>query len=156
MGWGCESWYNLLAFCFFLVKTCKKSCKSYPCKIINIQSFSSQLNETNIDYLLILAKVTRKQCLGAILITDSKMQSASYLSVKCESNSFRVASWDSGNLRVVSYNSTSLWVASCELIIRLWVGSSISLHYIKSALSLYIISSLHVKQSKSNNNALRI
>ena len=100
--------------------------------------------------LLTLAKVTPKQCLGAILITDSKMQSASCVSVKCKSNNFRVPSCDSGDLRVVSYNSTSLWVATCELIIRLWVGSCISLHYIKSALWVYVISSLHVKQSKSN------
>ena len=72
--------------------------------------------------------------------------------VKCKSNHFRVASCDSGNLRVASYNFTSLWVASTELIIRLWVGSRISLHYIKSALSAlaFNISSLHMKQSKSN------
>ena len=31
-----------------------------------------------------------------------------------------------------------------------WVGSHISQHYIKSAFSVYIIASLHVKQSKSN------
>ena len=72
------------------------------------------------------------------------------MSVKCEPNNFRVTSCDSGNLRVVSYNLTSLWFASCELIIRLWVGSRISLHYIKSSLSVYIISSLYAKQSKSN------
>ena len=54
------------------------------------------------------------------------------------------------NLRIVSYNLTSLLVASYELIIRLWVGSRISLHYIKSALSVHIISSLHVKLIKSN------
>ena len=54
---------------------------------------------------------------------------------------------DSGNLRVVSYNSISLWVVSIGLLIRLWVESRISLHYIKSALSIRIISILHVKQS---------
>ena len=54
------------------------------------------------------------------------------------------------DLRAVTYNLTSLWVASCELIIRPWVRSRISLHYIKSALSAYIISSLQVKQSKRN------
>ena len=75
------------------------------------------------------------------------MQSAMCMSLKCELNNFRVASCCSGNLRVVSYNSTSLWI---ELIIRLWVGSCISLRYIKSAVSVYIISSLHVKQSKRN------
>ena len=78
------------------------------------------------------------------------MQSASCVSVKCEPNNFRVASCESGNLRDVSYRSTSLWVASWELIIRLRVGSHISLHYIKSALSVHIISYLDVKQSKSN------
>ena len=67
--------------------------------------------EIIIDYLLILAKVTPKQCSDAVLISDSKMQSASCVSVKCEPNNFRVASCDSGNLQVVSYNSTSL---SCE------------------------------------------
>ena len=71
-----------------------------------MQSLSSQLHEIVIDYLLILAKV--KQCAGAILISDSKMQSASYVSVKCEPNNFGVASCDSGNLRVVSYNTISL------------------------------------------------
>ena len=44
--------------------------------------------------------------------------------------------------------SCKLWVGSR---VRLWVGSRISLHYIKSALSVKIISSLHVKRSKSNN-----
>ena len=83
-------------------------------------------------------------------VGDSKMQSATCVSVKCQPKNFRFASCDFGNLRVVSYNSTSLWVASCELIIVLWVGSCISVHYIRSALSVYIISSLHVKQSKSN------
>ena len=78
------------------------------------------------------------------------MQSASCVSVKCEPNNFRVASCESGNLRDVSYRSTSLWVARWELIIRLRVGSHISLHYIKSALSVHIISYLDVKQSKSN------
>ena len=78
------------------------------------------------------------------------MQSASSMSVKCKLNIFRVVSSDSDNLRVVSYNSTGLSVASCELIVRLWVGSRISLHYNKSALSVDIISSLHVKQSESN------
>ena len=33
---------------------------SHICKIIDIQSFSSQLYEAMIDYLLILAKVTPK------------------------------------------------------------------------------------------------
>ena len=37
------------------------------CKIIDIQSISSQLYEIIIDYLLILAKVKPKQCPGAIL-----------------------------------------------------------------------------------------
>ena len=78
------------------------------------------------------------------------MQIASWVSLKSGTNSFRVASRDSDKLQVVNYNSTSLSVASCELIIRLWQGSRIGLHYIKAALSVYIISSLHVKQSKSN------
>ena len=34
-----------------------KSRKIYPCKIVDIQSFSSQLHEIVTDYLLILAKV---------------------------------------------------------------------------------------------------
>ena len=77
------------------------------------------------------------------------MQSATCVSVKCNSNNIGVGSCDSGNLKVLSY-SASLWVARYELTIRLWVGSCISLHYIKPALSVYIISSLHVKQSKSD------
>ena len=56
----------------------------------------------------------------------------------------------SGNLRVVSYNSISLWVASCELIIRPWVRSRISQHYIKSTLSVWIIASLKLEQSQSD------
>ena len=123
---------------------------SHICKIIDIQLFSSQLHKIIIGCLLIFAKVTLKQCLGAISISDSKMQSGSCMSVKCQPNHFRVKRCGSGNLQVASYNSTSLWVTSCELIIRLWVGSWISLHYSKSALSVYIISTLHVKQSKSN------
>ena len=79
------------------------------------------------------------------------MQSVSCVSVKCKPKNFRVAGCYSGNLRVVSYNSTILWVASCELIIRLWVGCCINLHYIKSALSVYIISSLHAKHSPSRH-----
>ena len=79
------------------------------------------------------------------------MQSASLMSMKYASKNFRVKSCDSGNLRVVSYNWTILWVASYELIIRLWVGSRISLHYIKSALLVYIISGLQVKQSPSRH-----
>ena len=82
-----------------------------------------------------------------------EMQSKSCVTVKCEPNNFRVASSDSGNVRVTrvaQYNSTSLWFASCGFIIKLWIGSLISLHYIKSAFSVYIISSLHVKQSKKN------
>ena len=51
-----ESWYNLLVL-------------SYICKIIDIQSFSSQLYEIVIDRLVILAKTTPKQYLGAILIS---------------------------------------------------------------------------------------
>ena len=78
------------------------------CKITDIQSFSSRLYKIIIDYLLIFAKVTSKQYPGAILISDSKMQSGSCESVKCEPNNFRNVSCDSGNLRVVSYNSTSL------------------------------------------------
>ena len=78
------------------------------------------------------------------------MKSANCIFVKCEPNNFWAASSNSGNLRVVSYNSTNLWIASCELIIRLWEGSCICLHYIKSALSVYIISRLHVKQTESN------
>ena len=78
------------------------------------------------------------------------MESASCVSVQCEPKNFQVANCNSGNLQVMSHNSTSLWVARCELIIRLWVGCHTSLHYIKSTLSVYIISSLHVKQCKSN------
>ena len=105
------------------------------------------------NYLLIWAKVTAKQCPGPILISkwcDSKMQSASCVSVKWKPSNCRVATWDTANLRVVSYNSV-LWVASCELIIKLRVGSRINLHNVKPALLVYIIfSSLHVKQSKNN------
>ena len=63
--WGCESWYTLLVFCFFLVKTCKEIIRI--CKIIHIESSSSQFYAIIIDYLLILAEVTPKQCRGAIL-----------------------------------------------------------------------------------------
>ena len=66
------------------------------------------------------------------------------MSVKCEPNNMQVAACGSVNVRVVSYNSTSLWAASCVSIVRLWVGESY-----QSALSVYTISSLHVKQSKS-------
>ena len=38
---------------------------------------------------------------------------------------------------------------SCELIIKLWVGSRISLYYINSAVSAYIILSLRVKKVKA-------
>ena len=76
------------------------------------------------------------------------MQSASWVSVKCKPNNFRVESCDSGNLQVSSYNLTSLWVVSCELIMKLWVGSRISLYYINSALSAYQ-SSLRVKKVKA-------
>ena len=76
------------------------------------------------------------------------MQSASWVSVKCKHNNFRVESCDSGNLQVSSYNLTSLWVVSCELIMKLWVGSRISLYYINSALSAYQ-SSLRVKKVKA-------
>ena len=65
-GDGHEFWYALLVFCFFLVKTCKdywKIIENY-CKIIEIQSFSSQLYEIIIDYL-------SKQCPGAILKVQS-------------------------------------------------------------------------------------
>ena len=119
-------------------------------KIIDTQLFISQLHETIINYPLILAIRTTRQCLSAISISDSKMQSASCLFMKCKLNNFWVANCDSGNLPVVSYNSTSLWVASCELIVNLWVGSHISLNYIKSASTVYIISSLHLKQGNRN------
>ena len=77
------------------------------------------------------------------------MQSASWVSVKCKPKNFRVESCDSGNLQVSSYNLTSLWVVSCELIIKLWVESRITLYYINLALSAYIISSLRVKKVKA-------
>ena len=77
------------------------------------------------------------------------MQSASWVSVKCKPNNFRVESCDFANLQVSSYNLTGLWVVSCELIMKLWVGSRISLYYISSALSAYIISSLRVKKVKA-------
>ena len=56
---------------FFLVKTRKEITQKlfHICKIIDIQSFNSQLYEINIDYLLIIAKVTPKQFPGAILIS---------------------------------------------------------------------------------------
>ena len=65
--------------------------------------------EVIIGYLLILAKVTPEQCLGAILISKySKMQSESSVSVKCEPSNFQVASCESGNLQVARYNLASL------------------------------------------------
>ena len=60
------------------------------------------------------------------------MLSASCMSVKCTPNNIWVASCD-----------------SCELIIRLLVLSHLSLHYIKSSLSVCIISSVCVTQNKS-------
>ena len=77
------------------------------------------------------------------------MQSASWVSVKCKPKNFWVESCDSGNLQVSSYNLASLWVVSCELIIKLWVGSRISLYYINLALSAYIIPSVRVKKVKA-------
>ena len=77
------------------------------------------------------------------------MQSASWVSVKCKPKNFWVGSCDSGNLQVSSYNLASLWVVSCELIIKLWVGSRISLYYINLALSAYIIQSVRVKKVKA-------
>ena len=66
-----ESWYTLLVFCFFLVKTRKEITQklSHICKIINIHLFSSQLHEIIIDHLFILAKVIPQQCPGTILIS---------------------------------------------------------------------------------------
>ena len=66
---GHESWYTLLVFCF--LKTCKKITQklTHICNIIDIQSFRSQLYKIIIDYLPILAKVTLKQCMGALLIS---------------------------------------------------------------------------------------
>ena len=65
-GWGLSILIYLSTVLFFsgskLVKKPRKSCK-----IIDIQSFSSQLCETIIDYL-ILATVTPKQCPGVFLI----------------------------------------------------------------------------------------
>ena len=84
--------------------------------IINIQLFSSQLYEIIIDYY----------------VRHSKMQSAHFVPEKSKPNNLQVARCDSGKLWIVSYNSTDLWVACCELIIRICV----SLHYIKSALSV--------------------
>ena len=56
-------------FVLFFVKTCKEITYNicHICKIIEIQSFSSQLNENVIDYQLISAKVIPKQCPCAIL-----------------------------------------------------------------------------------------
>ena len=68
------------------------------------------------------------------------MQSASYVFVNCEPNNFRDARCGPGNFRVLLQFNESV---SCKL----WVGSLISLPYIKHALSVYIISSLHLKQS---------
>ena len=49
-----ESWYTLLGFCFFSAKSCKETTQklTHICKIIDIQSFSCQLYEIIIDYLL--------------------------------------------------------------------------------------------------------
>ena len=84
------------------------------------------------------------------------MQSASCVTVKWVLDHFRDATCNSGNLKVVSYNSVSLLVASCELIIKLWVGSCASLHYVKFALSVYLISTLHAKLTKSSKVILYI
>ena len=65
-----ESSYTFLVFCFFLVKTCEEITKklSHICKVIDIQSLSSQFCEIIIDYLLIIAKILPKQCPGVTLI----------------------------------------------------------------------------------------
>ena len=68
------------------------------------------------------------------------------MSVKCEPNKLRVARCDSGNL----------WIANCKSIINMGVGSCISLYHIKSAFSVYVISSLYVKQSKSNKHIFQL
>ena len=76
------------------------------------------------------------------------MQSASCVSVKCEPKNFRVTSCDSGNLWVASY----LLSVSCKL----WVDNQVvsrefvSLYYLESALSVYIVLTLHIKEIKSN------
>ena len=50
-----ESSSTLLVLFFFLVKNCKEITQklSHICKVIEIQSFSSQLYEIIMDYLLI-------------------------------------------------------------------------------------------------------
>ena len=62
----CGSWYTLLVFCFFLIKTFKEMTYnlSHICQIIDISQ--SGWMKSFIDYLLILAKVIPKQCPGAI------------------------------------------------------------------------------------------
>ena len=90
------------------------------------------------------SKLVKKSCKSCpIFVTLSTFNRSALLVWN-----FWVASCSPGILRVLSYNSTSLWVASSELILRLWVGIRISLRYIKSLVSIYIISSLYVKQSK--------
>ena len=42
---------------------------SHICEIIEIQSFTSHLYEIIIDYMLKLAKVTSKQCMGITLVS---------------------------------------------------------------------------------------
>ena len=97
----------------FFVKKLRKSCHTFV-KLLTFNRSAPSCTKS-----LLSAKVTPKQCPGAILISDSKKQSASCVSVKCDPNNFRVANCNSIDLRVVSYNTTSLRVASCEVIIRL-------------------------------------
>ena len=107
----------------------------------------------------------------------SKLRPACCVSVKCKLSNLRVQNCTHCELRFNQSVSCELWVhQSCiqnpanmelfvrivssmfdwivntllESIISLWVGSRISLHYIKSVLSVYIIPSLHLRQSKSN------
>ena len=142
---GRESWNSILVFCFFLVKTFFLR-KSNPTLFVKLLTFKrSQLYEIIIDYLLILAKVTLKQCAGAILICKWFSNTISKMRVKCEPNNFWIASCESVDLWAVCYNSTRLWVGSCEFIIRMWVGIFINLHYI----SLHYFKSVW-KKIKSN------
>ena len=77
VGWCGVGWTSLIliypsSFLFFvLVKTCKEiTSKLSPiCEIIEIQSLTSHLYEIIIYYMLKLAKVTSKQCMGITLVS---------------------------------------------------------------------------------------
>ena len=127
-----ESWYTLLVFYFFLVKTCKESkqMSSHICKIIGIQLFSSQFYEIN--WLSVNVNYSKTKTMPRCY-SNKKVILKCNQQVACLWNaSPTIFELRAGNLWVVCYNLASLWVASCDLIIRPWERSHICIGF-KSA-----------------------